>query len=103
MAYCQQITTSETMDRLKLQSASVSVDIGEEPENDIMSSHGVVLNQNLDQESMLLSLAPLETISTEDAINFPKGAHRGPFAADFLYPLPSGSAYIFDFDGREIR
>lgn len=103
MAYRQQITTSETMDRLKLQSAPVSVDVREEPENDIMTSHGAVLNQNLNQESMLLSLAPLETISTEDAFDFSKGVHRGPFAADFLYPLPSGSAYIFDFDGREIR
>jgi hypothetical protein len=99
MAVCEQMTTSEAIDRMRLQTASASVEVDDEPENDIMSSQ----QQNLGPESMLLSLAPLKTISTEDVLDFPRGGHRGPFAADFLYPLPSSSAYIFDFEGRDIR
>ena len=97
------MATSESIDRMRLQAAPVSPEVGGESENGIMRSHGVVLNQNLNQESMFLSLAPLETISTEDVPEFPRGLDRGPYAADFLHPLPSSSTYIFDFEGRATR
>jgi hypothetical protein len=84
---------------MALDSRTVS-EASEEPENDLRKPNNYT-NQNLDS-AMLLSLAPLKTISTEDFSDCPRGFVEGPYVADFLYPLPSSSAYVFDFEDGAI-
>ncbi len=82
---------------MALDSRTVSQACSEEPENDRRKPH-YIKNQNLDSASMLLSLAPLKTMSTEGFSEYPRGFVDGPYVADFLYPLPPNSAYVFDFE-----